>query len=100
MGIIHVGKRAEAVKIETWLAGQFASVIAKLKAIPEADGSGTLFDNTIVVWTRDFGEANAHGSNDMKLVLRPGQGRVPEDRPHGPLPARVRPATSARSARC
>jgi hypothetical protein len=74
MGIIHVGKRAEALKIETWLASQFAAVIAKLKSIPEADGSGTVFDNTIVVWTRDFGEANAHGSTDMKFVLAQGSG--------------------------
>jgi hypothetical protein len=74
MGIIHVGKRAEAVKIETWLAGQFAAVIEKLKAIPEPDGSGTLFDNTLMIWTRDFGEANAHGSYDMKFVLAQGNG--------------------------
>jgi hypothetical protein len=83
MGIIHVGKRAEAVKIETWLAGQFASVIAKLKAIPEADGSGTLFDNTLVVWTRDFGEANAHGSNDMKFVFAQGKGHYLKTAPTG-----------------
>jgi hypothetical protein len=74
MGIIHVGRRAEAVKIETWLAGQFAAAIEKLKTVPEADGSGTLFDNTLLVWTRDFGEANAHGSNDMKFVFAQGQG--------------------------
>jgi hypothetical protein len=83
MGIIHVGKRAEAVKIETWLAGQFASVIAKLKATPEADGSGSLFDNTIVVWTRDFGEANAHGSNDMKMVYAQGKGGYLKTAPTG-----------------
>jgi hypothetical protein len=74
MGIIHVGKRAEAVKIETWLAGQFANVIKKLQSIPEADGSGTLWDNTILIWTRDFGEANAHGSYNMKFVLGQGSG--------------------------
>jgi hypothetical protein len=74
MGIIHVGKRAEAVKIETWLATQFAGVLKRLQSIPEPDGSGTLFDNTIVVWTRDFGEANAHGSNNMKFLLAQGNG--------------------------
>jgi hypothetical protein len=83
MGIIHVGKRAEAVKIETWLAGQFASVIAKLKATPDPGGAGTLFDNTIVVWTRDFGEANAHGSNDMKFVLAQGKGGYLKTAPTG-----------------
>ncbi|HXU83824.1 MAG TPA: DUF1552 domain-containing protein [Polyangia bacterium] len=83
MGIIHVGKRAEAVKIETWLAGQFAGVIKRLKSIPEPDGSGTLLDNTLVVWTRDFGEANAHGSYNMKFVLAQGTGGYLKTNPGG-----------------
>lgn len=83
MGIIHVGRRAQAVQIETWLTEQFASVLDKLKAIPEPDGSGTLFDNTLVVWTRDFGEANAHGSRDMKFVLAQGQGGYLKTAPTG-----------------
>jgi hypothetical protein len=83
MGIIHVGKRAEAVKIETWLAGQFLAVIKKLQSIPEPDGSGTLFDNTLVVWTRDFGEANAHGSYNMKFVLAQGSGGYLKTNPGG-----------------
>ena len=83
MGIIHVGKRAEAVKIETWLAGQFTGVVKKLKSIPEPDGSGTLLDNTLVVWTRDFGEANAHGSYNMKFVLAQGQGGYLKTNPNG-----------------
>ena len=83
MGIIHVGKRAEAVKIETWLATQFAGVLKKLQSIPEPDGSGTLFDNTLVVWTRDFGEANAHGSYNMKFLLAQGNGGYLKTNPMG-----------------
>jgi hypothetical protein len=83
MGIIHVGKRAEAIKIETWLAGQFAGMIKKLMAIQEPDGSGSLFDNTLVVWTRDFGEANAHGSFNMKFVLAQGKGGYLKTSPTG-----------------
>src|SRR5688572_6920650 len=83
MGIIHVGKRAEAVKIETWLATQFAGVLKRLQSIPEPDGSGTLFDNTLVVWTRDFGEANAHGSYNMKFVLAQGNGGYLKTNPNG-----------------
>jgi hypothetical protein len=83
MGIIHVGKKAEAIKIETWLATQFAAVVKKLKSIPEPDGSGTLFDNTLVVWTRDFGEANAHGSYNMKFVLAQGEGGYLKTNPMG-----------------
>jgi hypothetical protein len=74
MGIIHVQKTAEDIKIENWLAGQFANVIKKLQAIPEPDGSGTLFDNTLVVWSRDFGDADAHNSSNMKYIFAQGNG--------------------------
>jgi hypothetical protein len=83
MGIIHVSRKAEAVKIENWLAGQFAGVIKKLKAIPEPDGSGTLFDNTLLVWTRDFGDANSHNSRNMKFVLAQGNGGYLKTNPNG-----------------
>jgi hypothetical protein len=74
MGIIHVQKDAEAVKIENWLSGQFARVIEKLKSIQELDGSGTLFDNTLMIWTRDFGDADSHNSQSCKFVLAQGAG--------------------------
>jgi hypothetical protein len=83
MGIIHVSRKAEAIKIENWLAGQFASLIKKLQAVPEPDGSGTLFDNTLVVWTRDFGDANAHNSRNMKFVLAQGKGGYLKTDPNG-----------------
>lgn len=83
MGIIHVSRKAEAVKIENWLAGQFVAVVKKLQSIPEPDGSGTLFDNTLVVWTRDFGDANAHNSRNMKFVLAQGPGGYLKTNPNG-----------------
>ena len=83
MGIIHVSRKAEAVKIENWLAGQFANVVKKLQSIPEPDGSGTLFDNTLVVWTRDFGDANSHNSRNMKFVLAQGNGGYLKTNPMG-----------------
>ncbi len=83
MGIIHVQRTAEAIKIENWLAGQFAALIKKLQAVPEPDGSGTLFDNTLVVWTRDFGDADAHNSRNMKFVLAQGKGGYLKTAPTG-----------------
>jgi len=74
MGIIHVQKDAEAVKIENWLSGQFARVIEKLKSIQEPDGSGNLFDNTLMIWTRDFGDADSHNSSSCKFVMAQGNG--------------------------
>jgi hypothetical protein len=83
MGIIHVQKTAEDIKIENWLAGQFVNVCKKLQAIPEPDGSGTLFDNTIVIWTRDFGDADSHSSENCKFVLASGTNGYLKLNPNG-----------------
>jgi hypothetical protein len=72
MGIVHVQKIPAEVAIQTWLAEQFLAVCKKLQSIPEVDGSGTLFDNTLVIWTRDFGDADGHDSESMKFVLAQG----------------------------
>jgi hypothetical protein len=83
MGIIHVQKVAAGIAIENWLSQQFAAVIKKLASIPEADGSGTLLDNTLVVWTRDFGDADAHNSRNMKFVLAQGKNGYLKTAPTG-----------------
>jgi len=83
MGIIHVQRTAEEVKIENWLAGQFVAMVKKLQAIPEPDGSGTLFDNTLMIWTRDFGDADAHNSRSMKFILAQGNGGYLKTNPNG-----------------
>ena len=83
MGIIHVQKTAEDVKIENWLAGQFVAVARKLQSIQEPDGSGTLFDNTLMIWTRDFGDADSHDSHNMKFVLAQGNGGYLKTNPNG-----------------
>jgi hypothetical protein len=70
-GMIHSGPPgfAQLAMLERWLAEQFVAVVTKLKSIPEADGSGTLFDNTLLVWCRDMGDAPAHNRRSMKFVL-------------------------------
>jgi hypothetical protein len=72
MGIVHVQKIPAEIAIQSWLAAQFLAVCNKLKSIPEVDGSGTLFDNTLVIWTRDFGDADGHDSESMKFVVAQG----------------------------
>jgi hypothetical protein len=74
MGIIHVQKIPAEIAIQNWLAEQFTAVCKKLQSIPEPDGSGTLFDNTLVIWTRDFGDADGHNSESMKFVVAQGTG--------------------------
>lgn len=59
---------------EKWLAGQFLAAANKLKAMPAADGSGTLFDQTIMLWARDMGDAPNHTGDDMAYVFSGGAG--------------------------
>jgi hypothetical protein len=74
MGIIHVQKIPAEIAIQNWLATQFTALCKKLQSIPEPDGNGTLFDNTLVIWTRDFGDADGHNSSSMKFVVAQGSG--------------------------
>jgi hypothetical protein len=78
-GYIHSGAAsnyANLVKFEAYLATQFVSLINALKAVPDPLGSGgqTLFDNTLVIWARDMGDAQAHNQQSMRFVLASGSG--------------------------
>jgi len=84
-GMIHTGAPAhlDLIKLEKWLHQQFVGVIKKLKATPEADGSGTLLDNTLVAWCRDMGDSPNHNQNEMKFVLASGEGGYLKTAPGG-----------------
>ncbi|WP_438026171.1 DUF1552 domain-containing protein [Sorangium sp. So ce233] len=84
-GLIHGYDpgHAKLIKLEKWLHEQFVGVIKKLKSLPEADGSGTLLDNTLVAWCRDMGDAPAHTQNEMKFVLASGTGGYLKTAPGG-----------------
>ncbi|HET6146675.1 MAG TPA: DUF1552 domain-containing protein [Polyangia bacterium] len=62
-------------RFETFLAQQFAGLITKLKARPEpTDPSTSLYDNTLMVWARDMGDATLHNQRSMRFVLAGGAG--------------------------
>jgi len=78
-GYIHSGAAsnyANLVKFEAYLATQFVNLINALKAIPDPlDTSGkTLFDNTLMIWARDMGDAQNHNQQSMRFVLASGNG--------------------------
>jgi hypothetical protein len=50
-----------------WYAQQIADLIAALKAVPE--GSGTLFDNTVILWTNELGIGNVHSHTRIPLMI-------------------------------
>ncbi len=84
-GLIHGNDpgHVKLIKLEKWLHEQFVGVIKKLKELPEADGSGSLLDNTLVAWCRDMGDAPAHTQNEMKFVLASGNGGYLKTSPGG-----------------
>jgi hypothetical protein len=85
-------------KLQRWYAQQVASFIDLLKAIPE--GNGTVYDNTIILWSNELGDPARHMNNNLPFVLAGGGGTYPKGRylkystgseyadtqaPHGPL---------------
>ena len=56
-------------KINTWFAGELAHLVKRLAETPEPDGTGTLLDNTLVLWVNELGKGNNHTLNDIPFTL-------------------------------
>jgi hypothetical protein len=84
-GFIHSGAPdfKNLAAFEKWLAQRFVDVVERLRAIPEADGSGTLLDNSLVAWCRDMGDAVNHNQKSMRFVLAGGAGGYLKRAPTG-----------------
>lgn len=74
--------RQRLVALERWLCGQFVAAADKLKATPASDGDGTLFDQTLMLWARDMGDAVVH-NGDMRFVFSGGAGGYLRTSPGG-----------------
>ena len=59
-------RRVELQAIDTWYATQFAYLLKKLDSVNE--GSGTLLDNTLVVWGRELG-STSHRMDRWPVVM-------------------------------
>ncbi len=53
--------------INRWHSEQLAYFVDKLKAIPE--GSGSVFDNTVIFWTNEQSKGNNHDRRNMPYVI-------------------------------
>jgi Protein of unknown function (DUF1552) len=62
------------VTLEQWLAGEFVRAAQLLKSIPAPDGDGTLYDQTLMFWARDMGDALLHTDDNMRFVFAGGAG--------------------------
>ncbi len=60
-------------KKKDWDVSRLVYFLDKLKSIPE--GNGTVLDNTLVVWTDEFGSAPDHRHKDTPFVLISGSNR-------------------------
>lgn len=56
-------------KINTWFCQQLAYLAQKLNDTPEPGGSGTLLDNTLLVWTNELGKGNSHTLDNIPFIL-------------------------------
>jgi len=50
-----------------WYSEQFAYLLGKLQSIPE--GTGTMLDNTVILWASEFSESNGHASDKLLWFL-------------------------------
>jgi hypothetical protein len=56
-------------RINEWYCGELAYLVDRLANTPEPDGSGTLLDNTLVVWTNELGQGNSHTLDNIPFVM-------------------------------
>ncbi|RYF04370.1 MAG: DUF1552 domain-containing protein, partial [Deltaproteobacteria bacterium] len=65
------GQTSDAIAIESYLASWFAGFVTSLKNAPDSanGGSGSLLDNTMVIWLRDMGDGSSHSTYSTPIVL-------------------------------
>lgn len=56
-------------KINKWYCEQLAYLAKRLAETPEPDGTGSLLDNTLIVWTNELGQGNSHTLDNIPFVL-------------------------------
>jgi hypothetical protein len=61
--------QAKLTKINHWYCEQLAYLLQRLKGTQESDGSGSLLDNTLVVWTNELGQGNSHTLDNIPFVM-------------------------------
>ena len=67
-----VDARMKLTKINTWYAEQFAYLVAKLKSMPE--GEGSVLDNTLILWVNEHQKGNNHDRDQIPYVMAGGCG--------------------------
>lgn len=61
---------ADKIEVETWIMSQLALLLDKLSAVPE--GTGTLLDNTVVLWMNTLNNGFSHTVLKLPMVIAAG----------------------------
>ncbi|MCI0333110.1 MAG: DUF1552 domain-containing protein [Planctomycetes bacterium] len=61
--------RTKLTRINHWYCKQLAYLAQRLAETPEPGGSGSLLDNTLIVWTNELGKGNSHTLDNIPFVL-------------------------------
>ena len=56
-------------RINRWYCEQMAYLAKRLAETPEPGGSGSLLDNTLIVWTNELGKGNSHTLDNIPMVM-------------------------------
>lgn len=56
-------------KINNWYCTQIAYLAKRLSETKEPDGSGSMLDNTLILWTNELGKGNSHTLENIPFVL-------------------------------
>jgi hypothetical protein len=59
----------QLTKINKWYCEQLAYLARRLADTPEPGGTGSLLDNTLIVWTNELGKGNSHTLDNIPFVL-------------------------------
>lgn len=68
--VSHIGEAfavPQLTKINGWYAQQISDFITTLKSIPE--GTGTIFDNTVILWCNELGLGGMHTHTRVPFLL-------------------------------
>lgn len=56
-------------RINKWYCEQLAYMCKRLSETPEPGGTGSLLDNTLIIWTNELGQGNTHTLDNIPWVL-------------------------------
>lgn len=56
-------------KINRWFCEQMSYLAKKLADTPEPGGTGSMLDNTVILWTNELGKGNSHTLDNIPFVL-------------------------------